>query len=104
MDEGLQSDRAGVSPGRLSRSAGARQDSLSREKEGAASVKPAGDDQPCTIYLLRHGTTDHNSAGRLMGHLDVGPAPQGEKEARRRGRSATAVFRRSTPATYSVPT
>ncbi len=50
-------------------------------------MKPAGDDQPCTIYLLRHGTTDHNSAGRLMGHLDVGLAPQGEKEARAAAKS-----------------
>lgn len=39
------------------------------------------EEHKCLIYLLRHGSTEHNTAGRLMGHLDVPLAPQGELEA-----------------------
>lgn len=41
------------------------------------------DDQRCTIYLLRHGQTDHNRDGRLMGHLGVALAAHGRAQARR---------------------
>jgi len=51
----------------------------------------------CTIYLLRHGRTESNAAGRLMGHLDEALAPVGRHQAAAaarglQGRGISAVY------------
>lgn len=45
-----------------------------------------------TLYLIRHGETDHNAEGRAMGQLDVPLNPRGLEQARQ-----TADFLRRYP-------
>jgi broad specificity phosphatase PhoE len=42
-------------------------------------LKPA--QQPAVIYLLRHGQTEHNASGRLMGHRDIELNDTGRRQA-----------------------
>jgi len=38
--------------------------------------------RPTTVYLMRHGQTEHNASGRLMGHRDVSLDETGLVQAR----------------------
>lgn len=55
--------------------------------------------QPQTvIYLLRHGQTEHNASGRLMGHKDIGLNDVGHLQA---ATAATLLASRPVSAVYS---
>lgn len=50
---------------------------------------PAND---TTLYIIRHGETAHNAAGRLQGHVDVALAERGRRQA-----AAAALVLRGRP-------
>ncbi len=55
---------------------GRREEKCGNSKEERAVVSPL-----CDLFLVRHGVTDWNEIGRLMGRLDIGLNARGHAEA-----------------------
>jgi broad specificity phosphatase PhoE len=45
----------------------------------------------CDLYLVRHGLTEWNEQGRLMGRSEIGLSPRGREQARVAGEALAAV-------------